>query len=360
MSPLDLGDCARVAVVDRDNGALLRGIEDIAVDAAAGLAYLSAYDRWGTDAAADARQETLPQGGIYVLRAEDLDTARGRLTVEDATGDFKALNDLHPHGVDFLAGENGHGTVAVINRRYARALPGDGYAFETTLEIFTTDGDALSHRLTVRHPLLCRANEVVLLSDDVALISRDHSACSSGGVLLEDARGELGIYRGEVVRLTLSRTGDPPQAEIVASRVGFANGLVVDRTLRRLYVSATREKAIHIYDMSGAPAETELRLRQRVAVPGGPDNLALLPSGEIVVPLHPNLIVTALYLYRWTDRAPSRIVRWNPKDGAPSARWDDSGRLLAAATVATPIVDKLLIGSVADGGLAVCTIAPGD
>jgi len=351
-----LGPCTRLRVLDSLSGASLRGIEDISVDVAAGRAFLSAYDRWDTDDAVDKGVSPLPQGGIYVLDAGPLAAVGDQLSVSDASLAFKGENDLHPHGLDLLADGRGGGTLAVINRRYGRASVDASYEHETTLEIFSVDAGGLTHRLTIRHPLLCRANEVVLLSTDVALVSRDHAGCEGGEVLIEDAMGALGLYGGQVVRFQLpAAPGAPVTGTVVADGIGFANGLVLDPERRRLYVAATREAALLAFALSGAAHTMSLELSHRLPLPGGPDNLALLPTGAVLAAVHPDLWVTALYLHRWIDGAPSRVVSWMPEDGDPSLVWnDETGALMAAATVATPFAGRLLIGSVADEGLAVC------
>ena len=57
--------CRSIELFDRDDRKILRGAEDIVVDPANSIAYVSVYDRWGVeDAVATGRAP--PQGARFV------------------------------------------------------------------------------------------------------------------------------------------------------------------------------------------------------------------------------------------------------------------------------------------------------
>ena len=159
-------DCRRVALVDQDTGLKIRGAEDIAVDPEAGIAIISAYDRWAVERNIDDGHNTIPQGGLYSVSIAELRADRDTLTVTDMAASFKTGSDFHPHGIDIHIAEDGSHILAAINRRYRNSNTSDENVWqqETTLEIFRLQDLELQHQTTVRHERLCRANDIVLLS----------------------------------------------------------------------------------------------------------------------------------------------------------------------------------------------------
>lgn len=350
-------DCRRVSLVDQETGLKIRGAEDIAVDPEAGIAIISAYDRWAVEQDMDDGRTMIPQGGLYLVTIAALRADRDTLTVTDLANSFKAGSDFHPHGIDLHIAQDGRRILAVINRRYQKGNTTDNnnWQQETTLEIFRLQDLELQHQRTVRHERLCRANGIVLLSSRQILFSRDHGACDDRGALLEDI---FGSAKGEVVQLNLpQQTDGPVEVENIAERLGYANGLAVDRNRNQLFVAATRESAVHVYDLDAISASsTEAAVRQ-IDVTGGPDNLTLLKNGDLLAAVHPSLLSIGLYRRQWLGRtrAPSRILRLNPQDGSVRVLWQDAdGSTFSAASVAVSLGPYLLIGSVADDGLMVC------
>lgn len=313
MPGMALADCRTIAVTA--NGQRVVGIEDIALDAPRGQAVLSAYDRRaGTD------------GGLYLL---DLTALEGADRVEVrplATG-------LRPHGIDLRAEGDGTRTVLAINRRH------DG---STTVERYTLDGTDLQHRDTVADPLLCRANDVAILDRDRFLFTSSHGGCGWTAVVTENVLGQRGGFVG------LAESGG---ARVLASGIGFANGILADPDRDRLSVAATRERVVLVYPLSallsGGPATP-----QRIEVPGGPDNLTAGPGGQVLMALHPSLFRLALHRYGWPggETAPSRIAAL----GGDILVDEDGGRF-SAATVAVAWDGGLLIGSVTADGLLFCS-----
>lgn len=350
-------DCRRVALVDQETGLKIRGAEDIAVDPEAGIAIISAYDRWAVEQDMDDGRNVIPQGGLYLIAIAELDADRDTLMVTDLANAFKADNDFHPHGIDLHIAEDGRRILAVINRRYHKDNTTDhnNWQQETTLEIFRLQDLELQHQTTIDHERLCRANDIVLLSSRQILFSRDHGACDDRGALLEDI---FGSAKGEVVQLILPpQTDGLVEVKNIAEGLGYANGLAVDRNRNELFVAATRESAVHVYGLDALSASAPQATIGQIDVTGGPDNLTLLKNGDLLAAVHPSLLAIGLYRRQWLGRtrAPSRILRLNPQDTSVHVLWQDAdGSTFSAASVAASLGPYLLIGSVADDGLMVC------
>lgn len=325
-----LADCRTVAVTAQ--GRPVMGIEDLVVDAPRGQAVLSAYDR---SAAPDSATPDRAGGGLYLLPLAGLWAGATAEAVELSAG-FHPDGGFRPHGIDLRAEPDGSRSLLAINRRM------DG---RTVVEHFTLDGDTLRHRGTVDSPLLCRANDVAFLDGERFLFTGDHGACGWAGVAVENVlnlrRGFVGLVEGDTAR-------------VLAAGIGFANGLVPDPAADRLFVAATRERAVLVYRLSALLDGSGVEPLERIAVPGGPDNLSRSPDGRILAAVHPSLFALALHRYDLPGgaTAPSRIVALRP-DGA-DVLLDDDGHGLSAATVAAVWGDRIIAGSVMSDRLLLC------
>jgi sugar lactone lactonase YvrE len=361
--------CHKVEVTDAHTGRPLRGIEDIAVNAAANIAYLSADDRWAVEEGAARNVNVLPQGGIYLLPLDDAFLGADRLEVADLTTPFKTGNVLHPHGIDLVFDASGRGILYVINRRYqrrhqrqhsGRGSGGENGRWEmvATVEVFDVgEAGALHHRQTVRDRAFCRANGIVGLGRDRFLVSNDGAACGGWARRWELA---LGLKRGNVVRVELDEATGASAVTPLAEGIAFANGLAVDT--RHLYVAATRDQALLVYPLGGLDApEARARPERIIAVGGGPDNLSWASEHVLLVAVHPSLLRLAAYRHRWTwlaDAAPTRIIAVDVRDGSQRTLYaSDTGEPLSAATIAVVHGDFLIAGSVTDKGLMLCPLS---
>ncbi|WP_188261548.1 hypothetical protein [Azospirillum tabaci] len=305
--------CRTVSVTA--NGAPVTGIEDMALDAARGQAVLSAYDR---------RAGTT--GGLYLLNLETLD-APTVAAIPLAIG-------LRPAGIDLRVEPDGSRSLLAISRHE------DGSA---TVERYRLDGATLIHQGTTAGPLLCRANDVAFLDGERFLFTSSHGGCGWGAVMEDNVLGGRHGFVGLV---------ENNDAQVLIGGIGFANGLLPDRSHDRLTVAATREDALLVYRLSDPQAPP-----RRIAVPGGPDNLTAAPDGRLLVALHPSPFQLALHRYGWLGgaAAPIRVAALGP--AGTEILLDEDGRRFPAATVALSRNGWLIVGSVTAPGLLVCDAA---
>ncbi|TWA52602.1 hypothetical protein FBZ84_13722 [Azospirillum baldaniorum] len=310
LTPPAQSACRTVSVTA--NGTPVIGIEDMALDAGRGQAVLSAYDR---------RAGTM--GGLYLLNLRSLD-APAVAAVPLATG-------LRPAGIDLRAEPDGARSLLAISRHE------DGSA---TVERYRLDGATLTHQGTITSPLLCRANDVAFLDGERFLFTSSHGGCGWGAVIEDNVLGRRHGFVGVV---------DNGTARVLIGGIGFANGLLPDEARDRLTVAATREDALLVYRLSDPQAPP-----QRLAVPGGPDNLTMAPDGRLLVALHPSPFQLALHRYGWPGgaAAPTRVAALSP--AGTEILLDEDGRRFSAATVALSWNGRLIVGSVTALGLLVC------
>ncbi|MCA8909323.1 MAG: hypothetical protein KDA64_15765 [Rhodospirillaceae bacterium] len=337
--------CRHVEVVSAEDGHHLVGIEDIAVDAAAGIAYLSASDRWAVAAAVAAGADAIPQGSLYRLDLGELATAQDSVTVHDLAGGLPADLELHPHGIDLWQGDGGDAVLFAVNHSYRRDADGTWVEEAGVLRFaVTADGLALAGR--AEGPDLCRANDVAARSADRLLVTLDQRNCRGLPLFLERLAG---VDLGRVVELDFA--ADPPARRSVADGLLFANGVAV-LPGGAIAVAETRRSQITLLDDTGAAAG-----RRSIPLPGGPDNLMVAPDGSLLAALHPRLLLLAAYTRQLAGitLAPTRLVAIDPASGATTVLVDDPfGRLLSAASVAASVGDDLVAGSAFESGLLVC------
>ena len=344
-----LDDCRRIVVED-PSGAPIVGIEDIAIDHARALAYLSAYDRRAVDAelAAEAGPKTV--GGLYVL---DLARAFGdRVRAERLLGPDGLSPVRRPHGI---ALDRAGGRLAAIDRRYAREQ--GGWRLDPGLVELTLSPDPRSAAAVRRRSFpgwLCAPNDLAYAGEDL-LVTSDHGRCRGAGRLAEDV---LGLTGAVVARLT------PHGWARAVTDVPFANGVAYDAGAPaglRLAVAASRAGGLFFFPAE-AREHTAGQASRFLDLGAAPDNITRGADGALYVAAHPSLLAFALYRAGWPGfaRAPSAAYRVTLEGDKPEAEQifhDPAGRVIAAATVAARYRDTLLLGAVFDAGLGVCELA---
>ncbi|WP_448191540.1 hypothetical protein [Azospirillum sp. sgz301742] len=330
-------DCRAVAVTA--HGRLVVGIEDLVVDEALGQAVLSAYDRRAAPEKAGGGLFRLPLAALAGERAEAVELSAG----------FHPQGGFRPHGMDLRVEADGSRSLLAVNRRWN----GD-----TVVERFSLTGDALRHQNTVESPLLCRANEVAFLDGERFLFTSDHGGCGWAAGALEDV---LNLHRGFVGLVGEGRV------LVLATGIGFANGLLPDPAADRLFVAATREDSVLVYRLSALLAGDGAAVPERIAVPGGPDNLSRAAggvlAGRVLAAVHPSLFALALHRFGLPggETAPTRIVALGPNGVGPNGVEviaEDDGRRLSGATVAAAWRGGLIAGSATSDRLLVCGDGP--
>ncbi len=324
--------CRRVALVDAVTGARLAGAEDFAFERTTGRLFVSVYNRRNVERAARKREHKIPEGGVYEVSLPEIFAGKAAsIKVRSLIAPGEIAGGLRPHGISY---DSARRELVFINRAYHRS--GRGWKMEPHLQRVGADGALV---VAEKDSVPCNANGVLATTRET-YTSFDHSACNwMAGVEDIFHLKRSGVIDGSGARLY--------------ERAAFANGLAQTMS-GEVVIAATRERAlIFLMERSGA-----LRENMRIKLPGGPDNLTLADDGGVVAAVHPSMLRLALTRKLGIGKAPSRIVKADPKTGAQQTLFDNpSGKLFSAATVAIQTPDGLVAGSVTDEGLLVCRAA---
>lgn len=336
-------DCRSVAVYD-ERGARVAGIEDMAVDHARGLVYLSAHDRRAV--AHERRTGTGPvtTGGLYIMAVSPdrrPDGSVRRLQLPDGRA-------VRPHGIALGAATGEGRNLYVIDRLYDRR-DGDWILTPQHL-VIGLDATGRRARRAESSALpqdLCSPNDLAA-GKDALYVTNDHGACNGAARVLEDV---LALSAAFVTRL------DRGGATRVAGDLAFANGIALDAAGGVLTVAETRAGVVSRIGLGEDGA------RHRISLPGAPDNITRAGDGSLIVALHPDLLRFAAFRAGWSGarHAPSRVVRLRV-DSAGEATvtrlFDDpGGRFVAGATAAAAVKGWLLIAGGYGDRMVVCRLA---
>ena len=335
------------------SAAIVEGPEDIIVDAGRRIAYISAHNRFKVDAEVAKGGPVTTRGGIYALALADL-AGSGEIMVKDLSASFAALQPFRPHGIALYAPQGQGQTLFVINRRHV--LAGGKARLAPTIEIFDLEAGPIEDLgapvATIRHRLMCSPNDLAAIDRRRFVVSNDHGACTPGAKLIEELLGWKDGY-------LLAIDGGSPR--VVAGGIGYPNGLTLTPAgagPRKLLVSATRDKAVHVYDLERLLAGNgNTKPERSIEMPGSPDNFAWDAEGRLYLAVFPNIYRFAAFKRGWfgIETAPGGMVRFDWRlEVEPRYLHIFSGGSLNGVTIATPYGDWLMAASGFDNKLMVC------
>jgi len=148
--------------------------------------------------------------------------------------------------------------------------------------------------------------------------------------------------------------------------IGVANGIALRR--RQLYVVASRDRSLHIYDRTSKEDPTSLHLRAIVpTMNSGCDNIDVdEESGEMYLGCHPNALAVLGHFRNKSVAAPTQVLRVTPPTTTTTtAKGNENylveellyshGEDLSGSSVAVVHKkEKMFVGGVFDEGVLMC------
>lgn len=304
------------------------GVEDHTIDAETGIVYLSGYDRRRIVAGA----EPTP-GAIWSYDLNDPQANPVNLTAE-------AGADFLPHGISLFIGEDGSRRLFVIN--HGRD--------EQAVEIFDVTPLGLVKVKTVTGEMLRTPNDLVAVTPEAFYFSNDHR------FLADEAMRPLEDFLG--LPLTDAGYFDGNEFSVAAANIAGANGINVSADGKTLYLSAARGSAVHVYDRD---IDTGILTHSHsISTPGLPDNIELLPDGNLLVALHAKVMVMLAHFGDATVNAPSQIVEIDPEAETVETVFLSLGEDISAASTGARLGDRLIIGAIFDEKFLDCHLGSSD
>lgn len=317
-------DCRVIAAVP--------GPEDIVIDHARGIAYVSAYDRRAVQGGAPGSEAI--RGGIYAI---DLNAPESEWALYPVTPTAPA--DFRPHGIDLHVGADG------ARRLFAVSHPAAGHE---VVEIFDiADDGTLSHAASVTDPLFVSLNDVAAAGPDSFYTTNDHA--SKNG--LHQLFSNLLLLRNTNVVYH-----DGAAARVAADRFGLANGIAISADGAQVYVADLMSMSLHVFDRDLATGD--LRGVDMARLGTGIDNIDVQPDGSLLIGAHPKLIDFLGHAGDPAALSPSQVVRVEPGangGGKAGTIYLNLGTEISGISVAAGYGDLMLLGQVFEPEVLVCT-----
>lgn len=191
-------------------------------------------------------------------------------------------------------------------------------------------------------PRLTSPNDVVATGPQSFFVTNDTAAGR------QSVRGKadflLGLPTGEIFHYD----GDSWALSVDGLR--FPNGLALSETGETLFVAEMRAEAIRRFARD--PATDQLEARARIPLGSFPNNLSVDGDGRLLVGAVPQPFAFKAFTESIRETAPSQVFRVVGEQ--LEVLFQDTGRELSAATVATTVGDRTVIGTAGDEKFLIC------
>ena len=316
------GTCTRV------NGVI--GAEDITIDSATGLAYISAMDRRALNATGKY------DGGIYKYTPGSFqDPVKMEIDISE---------NFHPHGIGLWKNENGNDRLFVVTHPPQELDPSIA---TSQVDVFEIDDDRLLHIRTIKPGTPVGLNDVTAAGSNSFYASIDQGSVTPLGQTLE-------TY-GRLARAGVMFGKDDQMTQVLGDLI-YANGVQVSADKSTLYVAETTGKHLSAYSINAATGALSLQIDQPIN--SGLDNIEIDEAGNLWVVGHPKTFDFLAHAGDAAKRSPSQIFKVNVSEKTMKATeiYLNDGNPISGASVAAPIGGRFLVGSVFEPFILDCSL----
>ncbi len=310
------------------------GPEDLEIDELLRVAFISATPR----------RESGALGDLYWLDLDDLDAVPVSIPRDGP--------ELAPHGLSLVRVDH-ELYLHVINHADAGGSTVEQYRYVPTAGLGAGSArslGALEHLVTVSDPALSSPNDLAAVDGKRFYVTNDHGGRNP---LMRSLEHVLGFRLGDV------QYYDGQRFQTVATRQGFANGILLTRGGGRVLVAETVAGTITSYlrdPVSGLlTAESYMRFET------GPDNLTQAQDGSIWMVGHPRLVDFIAHARDPAKLSPTEVYRidFYGRSADFGAVMVDDGSLISGGSTAAVRGQLMWVGNVFDPYLLRCTLHRG-
>ena len=317
------------------------GPEDLVIDRASGVIFVSSHDRRAEGVFAGAENDV--RGGIYAYDLARPSEGFVELTAleEGAAGP----SDFRPHGLSLYTAPDGNKTLMVINHPFGAESTVEIYdVIDPAGEAVPGDFPRLAHRVTVTGSSLISPNDLVAVDAVRFYATNDHGLRHPTARMLEDY---LRLNMGSVVYF------DGETFSTVLDGLTYANGIEVGAAGDKIFVAETTDNRLSA--LSVAPETGHLVLEREWDLEFGVDNIDRAADGSLWVGGHPKILDFAAHAEDPRVMSPGQVVRIDPgSSGDPATLFQTDGDILSGLSVAAEYDGKIVMGQVFGDGLLVC------
>ena len=290
--------------------------EDVQIDRARGLAYVSLFDRLGV-------VNDEPVGPGDILRVDLTHTP------PEATSALADGPELHPHGISLFINQTGQRHLYVINH------PDDRKTGQEKIERYLEKSPGIfQHQETFTSPLIVRANDMVVVGDRQFYVAQD-------------------VDRKSKIKVTDLVYFNGNDYSVVASDIQSGGGINVSADYKTLYISETGGKSIRV--VSRNLSDGSVTTKQNIELGTAPDNIDVAEDGSLWVGAHSNIAALVMHFIIGSN-APSQVLRIDLSGTEPQIEeiYLNNGEQISTSSGGTTYGKKLLIGSITARKLLIC------
>jgi arylesterase/paraoxonase len=307
----------------------IAGPEDITIDQQTGLAFISVDDR-----RVNIKKPASIEGGILLMNLSDSLPSLKNITPF-------GLDDFHPHGISFWREPDGRQFLFVVNHRQKN--------WGHFIERFEWRNDSLIHLESIQDvDLMTSPNDVTAVGERSFYVTNDHYYSKQG----------LGRTFEDYLQRAISYVNyyDGKSFTKVANGIAYANGINHSSDLSKVFVAACTGRKVLIYDRH--PDNGNLTLQETIKVNTGVDNIELDADGSLWIGAHPQLLKFVSHAKDSTKHSPSQLIKLS-KDESGKYQLEEiflnDGTSYSGSTVAAIYKNKILVGSVFENSMLICT-----
>jgi arylesterase / paraoxonase len=317
VQPAFAGDCKSLP--------LPGSAEDIQPDRERGIVYLSVMDR----------QSLVGEGDVQGTVLQ-VDLSRATLNTEPALANQP--DHFRPHGLSLYIDNQGQRYLFAINHPVHRGSEPE------RVELFRqNESGTFEHIDTFTDPEFLSPNDLVAVGPRQFYIANDKSGDGFAAI------GQLfGIGASPLTYFDNGKT------RTVLNDIASGSGINVSADGNTLYVAETMAQRIRV--LKREPVTGNVSDVRRIPIRPSPDNIDITPDGSLWIGAHPNTLKLIRHFIAGQP-APSQVLRVRLEGNSVEQEniFLDDGKILSASSVGVSFGKLLLIGSITQPALLICT-----